>query len=290
VLLAAVGCFFALPPPATSAQVLEELREEVRTSSPPSPRGDEPPHQPQERPPSDPFDDTSDSWTLDGIVTAGMVAGAVITAPFWGPSVWIGDNYHEPGYFPHYPYQYEQGFMMIGPPEAEGLAGPREPRIWSLQARKEFGTNFSGLEWVAGHGLFETTSRFGGDSDLHYITEQIAPRRHDDLWLGDANLVFRFAQSERLVMRSGMGFNFLSDSHATNFGVNFTYGGDFFPVRPFVVSGEMDLGTLGHTHQYHVRGSVGVIWWLAEAYIGYDYDDFGHTQIAGMVSGVRLWH
>jgi hypothetical protein len=118
----------------------------------------------------------------------------------------------------------------------------------------------------------------------------VPPGRFDSLWLGDGNIVFRFAQSELLVMRAGLGVTWLSDPADTNVGFNFTYGGDFFPIRPWIFSGELDLGALGHASVVHFRLIVGVNLGMTEAFLGYDYYDVGHTQIAGLVAGVRLWY
>ena len=57
--------------------------------------------------------------------------------------------------------------------------------------------------------------------------------------------MFRFAQSPRSQWRAGIGFNWLDDPIDTNFGFNFTYGFDLFPRRPWVLSTELDWGTLG---------------------------------------------
>jgi hypothetical protein len=91
-------------------------------------------------------------------------------------------------------------------------------------------------------------------------------------------------------MRTGLGFNWLSDPADKNAGFNFTYGGDFFPIRPWIFSGELDLGTLGHSTVVHFRTAVGVSFGPAEVYLGYDYYDIGQAQIAGLVAGLRLWY
>ena len=92
-----------------------------------------------------------------------------------------------------------------------------------------------------------------------------------------------------LQMRTGVGFNYLSDDYDTNFGFNFTYGGDWYLARPWVLSAEMDLGWLGEATVVHLRGTVGANWRFAEAYLGYDYYDIGRANVGGMVAGVRLW-
>jgi hypothetical protein len=180
--------------------------------------------------------------------------------------------------------------MLIGPGEAVGLPGSREPWPWAIRGRAEYGTDFDGLEWTGGQVLAETTWRWGIDADTRHVREQLLPAGHDSLWLGDVNVHFRFAQSPSLQMRAGLGMNYLSDPLGSDFGFNFTYGGDWFPVQPLIVSGELDIGTLGSSQLYHLRATAGANFGMSEAYVGYDYTDIGHTQIAGLVAGVRLWY
>jgi hypothetical protein len=281
---------------AAHGQGLEELRSDVRTNGPGEPSV-EPPIKPRDEEPYEDHDGDGhddDSWPLDGLLGAGVVGvaaltGMVITSPFWGPPVWVGDSYMQPGYFPRFPHQYDHGYMMIGPPEAAGIAGPRQPHAVAIRGRTEFGTDFADVQWIGGHVLIETTPRWGVESDFRHVREDILQGFDDALWLGDANLTFRFAQSPWLLMRTGLGFNYLSDAIGSDFGFNFTYGGDFFPIRPLVLSGELDLGTLGHTNVWHARATLGANWRIAEAFLGYDYYDIGPTQISGFVAGVRLW-
>jgi hypothetical protein len=278
-MLAYCGLALACPATEVRAQALEQLREDVRTSSP-----DEPEEREQPRNSSgggSGYDDCDDDW--------GDLLAFAIVAPFWGPAAMMGDDYSERGYFLHFPHQHDRGYMVMGAAGIGELPGGQQPYVWAARGRTEYGTDFDRLNWIGGHLLFETSPRLGLESDFRHVNEDLAAGR-DALWFGDGNALFRFAQSEWLVMRSGVGFNFLSDARRTDFGFNFTYGGDFFPIRPLVISGELDLGTLGHTSVYHFRGTIGANWRTTEAYIGYDYYDIGRTQIAGLVAGVRLWY
>ena len=67
----------------------------------------------------------------------------------------------------------------------------------------------------------------------------------DSATLGDANLFFRFAQSNQFQARAGLGINYLSDRADTTFGGNFTYAVDLYPVKPAFVSPEFALGWPG---------------------------------------------
>jgi hypothetical protein len=90
-------------------------------------------------------------------------------------------------------------------------------------------------------------------------------------------------------MRMGVGMNWLNDPTQTDLGVNFTYGGDFFPRKPWVISGEIDAGTLGNAGLFRFRTSLGLIFRRFETYVGYEYSDIGRTQDNFFISGVRVW-
>ena len=134
----------------------------------------------------------------------------------------------------------------------------------------------------------EHSSRFGIDAEADYRYEDLGLGT-DDLWTGDVNLVFRFAQSETVQMRSGIGVGWLSDQLGTEAGFNFTYGGDWTPADPWIFSADIDWGRLGETSVFHGRATAGVKYHRLEIYTGYDYYDLGDTAINGLIGGVRLW-
>lgn len=216
-----------------------------------------------------------------------------VTSPVWLPKVLIDDTTLEPGYFARYPYRCElDGYMA---PDAEFLR-QRYPWLesdryrWLLRLRGEYATDFGDLSRAGGQLLFDTASRWGLDTEAIYLHEQLPADGRDQLWLGDVNVVYRFAQSPKLQMRTGLGMNWLSDAFGSDLGFNFTYSGDFFPADPWIMSAELDWGTLGHAGLFHTRVTVGVHLHRFEIYTGYDYLDVGDTQVNSAVSGVRVWY
>jgi len=136
-----------------------------------------------------------------------------VTSPIWGPIAITGDDYSSAGYFPEYPYQHGiDGYMMIDP------WLPSEPFMYSLQARTEYADNFDGISRIGTRALFDTATRFGIDSEVNYWRESLAIGQHDDLWTGEANLVFRFTQTDWMQMRTGLGMNWLADDAGTDLG------------------------------------------------------------------------
>ncbi|HTN77247.1 MAG TPA: hypothetical protein VL096_18440 [Pirellulaceae bacterium] len=88
-------------------------------------------------------------------------------------------------------------------------------------------------------------------------------------------------------LRSGIGVAWLGDARQLDAGFNFTYSGDFYPVKPLVLSGELDAGWVGEAWMIHLRSTIGVQWRQVELFTGYDYREIGQTQLDGWVSGVR---
>jgi hypothetical protein len=204
-------------------------------------------------------------------------------------------------YFPRFPYDRVRGYMMSSPCEcleqdpacevdplrSEGW--PTRPRTWAARLHVEYADEFNDVERVGGHLLLETRSRFGLDTETSYLEEKLPGGAQDELWLGDCNVVFRFAQGERAQFRTGLGFNYLDDPLDTNFGFNFTYGADFFPRKPWVVSATIDWGTLGEAELFRARTTGGVVVYGVEVYTGYEYLDIDATQMNGVLGGVRIW-
>src|SRR5262249_59987026 len=115
------------------------------------------------------------------------------------------------------------------------------PRWWMGRVSIEDGNDFDGVNRFQGQLLFDTASRFGLLTNWDHFNERLCNNRGDSTTIGDVNLTYRFAQSERILMRAGLGFRTLTDEHVTDWGVNFHYGGDWFPHDPLVLSSSVDL-------------------------------------------------
>jgi hypothetical protein len=303
--LVLVLAMFALGPSLGRAEgQLQSIRDDVRA--------------PRDRPSSKTdYHDHHHGDHCDGEDFVGELCGEIfgpalaymIASPFWAPHSAMGDSFARSGYFPRYPYRDVPGYMTINgisrprylpdvsPMAADGSIPPPAPsdwatlstRTWACRFRSEYADDFSGRSRIGGHLLLTSTSRFGVDTGFDSFQEDLFSNRHDALWLGDFNVVFRFAQSERAQFRAGFGFNWMDDEIDTDFGFNFTYGMDLYPCRPWVISATLDWGTLGNTGLFHFRTTGGVVFHGIEAYTGYDYYAIGSTRIHGMVGGVRVW-
>jgi hypothetical protein len=230
-----------------------------------------------------------------------------VTSPFWGPVALLDDSYDIDGYFGDYPYDgRSEGYMVFSPVycdcgallnDAAESPGHRPDCMWYRGSSKTFSGRFT-AEWaeqpgdvsrIGGRLQLNTASRFGLDTQTDWLREPATGPIQDELWLGDCNVVFRFAQSARAQFYTGVGFNWLDDPIDTDFGFNFTYGADFFPVRPWVVSSSIDWGSLGSAEQFRFRTTAGLMLNRVEVFAGYEYLDIDRTQINTYVTGVGIW-
>jgi len=260
---------------------LEELRREVR-DPPGHIEETAAPRQEQERRPRWLEDEQQeDAWSD----LFGQVLLVTFTSPFWAPIGFLEDNHAIDGYFFQHPYEADQaGFMAIGdlPSRNDKL------RAWAMRMDVEYGDSFDATARVGGHALLQTRSRWGLDGGVDYRYENLAPGNQDQLWTGDLNIVYRFAQSEAVQFRAGLGFNWLADQEESDFGFNFTYAVDWLPRAPWVTTAEIDLGAIGEATLVHGRFTAGIQFRRLEIYSGYDYYDVGHVDLSNLVSGIRF--
>ncbi|MHB0960968.1 MAG: hypothetical protein ACYC6N_30685 [Pirellulaceae bacterium] len=224
-------------------------------------------------------DDGSLTWL---VLVAG---GAVAATPFWGPLLLTDDRYSESARFLEYPYKHDAlGNLIFSEVPSE------DTRNWTFRAEANYAENFSRFSRLDAGMQLEGANRFGIDTGLNFWHQADQETWDGDFWTGDVNLLFRFAQSEWLQTRVGVGGNWLSDRRASEFGVNFTYKADVFIRDPLILSGDLDWGTLGDETLFHPRITLGAQWHRAELFIGCDYFDIGPTQATSLIAGGRFWY
>lgn len=230
----------------------------------------------------------------DGNSLGGAVFGYALLAPFVLPAAAFGDDYKYHLFFAPHPYANAYRGYQVLSPEVASVMYPNEDhdvprRHWGFRLSLEDGNDFRGLNRLNGQLRIDHESRFGLITNWNWYREKLSCGCTDETMIGDTNVIFRFAQNEVASMYTGLGFRVLSDRHQTDWGFNFTYGGDWFPVRPFIVSGVFDWGTLGNTGAVHARGSIGAIFRGWEVYAGYDWLQIGRTNLCGPMVGLRWW-
>jgi hypothetical protein len=184
--------------------------------------------------------------------------------------------------FAPYPYANQShGFMLVGSPGAG--------QSWSGRIGVERGSDFDDLGRTGFSFLLEGEGGLGIDFDWDSYTEDLAGGGHDEMHVGEVDLLYRFVENEQLLFRAGLGVAWLGDAYDTNAGINFTLKADYAPCDPLVLSGELDLGTLGDAEHLHAAGTAGVMIHRCEVYGGYDYRRIGDVEIQGPMVGLRIW-
>ena len=192
------------------------------------------------------------------------------------------DSFSSNGYFLDYPYDGAPGYILTTGPSA--TAKPLAVRV-----DVEYVETFDRLDNLGGHLLIETAPRFGVTAAVNHLEERLADGDRDQLTIGDCNFVYRFAQGPWGEFRTGLGVNWMSDGDGADLGFNFTYAADLYPRKPWVLSTEIDAGTLGRTSLLQFRTTAGVVFYHVETYAGYQYTDIGRSHWNGLIAGVRFW-
>jgi hypothetical protein len=265
-LLWALAFAVALPRPLCAGE-FDAIRESVRMES------QNP--EPKTYRPADDCDDEPGPFSQ----LLGQTFIHALISPWSAPLFLTGDKYTERGVVVPEPYRDAPFAMKFEPVEDE------LPQIFG-RLQLDFATNFDDLERIGGQLLVETPWRLGLDTSWSNWWERQGSSR-DTLQLGDANLVYRFAQSEDLQFRTGLGINWMADSAAGNVGFNFTHGFDYYPRKPWVISSTIDIGTLGHAGLFHNQTTVGYLFRRCEIFTGFEYYHIGQGELSGWINGLR---
>ena len=212
---------------------------------------------------------------------AGQVFVMTISAPFTVPACLLHDDYEHYTEFPDFPYaDGVPGALLID----REFKGKTQSLSGNLQMFAVPG--FDDLDRYGGRLVLESAARIGIDTETNYWRSTHSNGGVNHAWTGDVNLVFRFAESEHVQWRAGVGVNWLADQISPEMGVNFTYGVDWFPRRPWTVSSVIDCGTLGGSTLFHNRSTAGVMVGPMELFAGYDYFQLGTANFHGPVAGL----
>ena len=126
----------------------------------------------------------------------------------------------------------------------------------------------------------------GIDLGIRQLRES-SPAVRDHLWLGDFNVTSELFPTEQIRPRAGIGISWLGDRDNTEAGFNLTVGCDIYLSEFWVVSGEVDFGTLGSADISHSRVTLGFMpGEHAEWYVGYDHLNIGGIEIGSAVTGL----
>ncbi len=137
--------------------------------------------------------------------------------------------------------------------------------------------------------LLEGQLGFGIDFDWDSYTEELPGGEHDELHLGQVNLMYRVAETDHALVRAGVGVGWLGDAYGNEAGLNLTVQTDLLLTENWTASADLDFGTLGDADTLHASGTIGRRFGMAEVYAGYDYRRIGEVDLQGPTAGLRLW-
>ena len=281
-------------PKQANAQSLSQVRDASRTVSPAAPQ---PPPEKKSRSHHDHqrHDDCDDGGNI-----VGDLIGAILFAPFTGnsqSSLSSGSsnltssndiNYEiyssDESQFSFLKYPYADQQFGIGADSLPSGGNPLKSQLafW-------YGTDFDDIDsWNTQYRL-ESAGFYGFEFQWSHLTEKLTGVRRDSLNLADFNVTMRWIESPEWVLRTGIGVNLLVDRFGTEADYNLTLSSDFFPVKPCIISFELDHGEIGSTHQTHLLSTIGLNYKRAEILTGYEYRKIGRTEIQGPLLGMRLW-
>lgn len=223
-------------------------------------------------------DDDDNDNAFAAFLATGVLVG--VTSPFWGPNVALEDDMLQAGYFPEHPYENAEGSLLYD----KSSRGAHDSLI-VLQG--QYGDDYDDIFHANGRVLMEHSSRFGFDTEFFYRNEDVQTG-HDELWTGDFNITYRFAQSMKWQFRAGLGANWLVYDDEADEGINFTYGADWFPADPIVVSALLDWGRIGDAGLFHGRTTIGLSHNGWGVFTGYDFFEIGHQEIHSWINGIEL--
>ena len=166
------------------------------------------------------------------------------------------------------------------------------------------GQKFAGSFALDGAYLGPTLGRTG--LDLHLMVRRFgfaldasphieaAPR--DALTLGSVAFMIAPVLRPRVQLYAGAGANVMIDGRAspaaerTNAaGFNATFQTTLLPIRPLIVRGRIDAGTLGAATTVLGRVTLGAALRRFELFVGYEARAVGEVVLHGPTAGLRVW-
>lgn len=140
---------------------------------------------------------------------------------------------------------------------------------------------FSGaLELSAAANLF--VAPYGRGASVFGATVETA-------WLGDVGGSLASPTADGVHFHYGGGVLYWNNEGQAATGGYGSYGIDFFPMDPIVISTVAKVGGLGGQWYFDVRGTAGVSLGQIEAYVGYSYLSVAGASLGGPLMGIRMW-
>lgn len=209
----------------------------------------------------------------------GPILSYIFISPYSVPYTFWDDGFDTHLCFHPYPYYSTEKGYLTESDDLKGLAFDLSS-AYKIYRGDVYGV---GLNFKA-----RTNFRFEVHADYNYLEEKLDNGTKDSLYLGNINVLYRFAQNERLLMHSGLGLNILHDKE-DKFGFNYNYSLEAYPFKPMYLAIGVDLGLLGGASYVRFRTMVGVVYRSYEVNIGFESYNIGDTSLEGLIFGFKMY-
>lgn len=162
------------------------------------------------------------------------------------------------------------------------------PKDFAGRAGFQWGSDFDNLQWRGISFLLEHRCGLGIGLQWDSFAETQVGASADRLHLADLNLLYRLIEGERFQWRAGLGVDWIGDTAGTDAGINFTTQADLYPLAPWHLSGELDVGALGDAEALHAAVRAGVCLDRWELFGGYEHREIGGVRLGGPVFGLQV--
>ncbi|MFH1378604.1 MAG: hypothetical protein ABIH86_07620 [Planctomycetota bacterium] len=148
----------------------------------------------------------------------------------------------------------------------------------------------SNTQRISGRARIEGFWRFGLDVGIHRFEEELSGGGYDAIQFEDLFVTIRFAQSERIQLRTGLGWRVFDDDLGPDRqGWAFLYAIDIQPFDPFVASFAFDVGGVGNAVVSRTRIEAGAVISIVEPYVGVEWFRVDNTELDSVFAGVRIY-
>ncbi len=192
-------------------------------------------------------------------------------------------------YFSRWPYCRDTAYAVpacwFDPPQ-DVLPPESELYEWASTLQTDYMRDIEGVDKLGQEFRIEHSSGFGIEADWNYWWE---PDGTDELRTGDANVTYIVHATDRVLIRMGVGGNWLHDSIGTEAGFNFTTSWRRYHRSKTSFGFDLDVGRVGKATKTHYRFTVGKLVNRWNFYVGYDYTKFGRVEgISGPIGGIQV--
>jgi hypothetical protein len=220
------------------------------------------------------YDDDDDDDEGDGL--AGYVFLQILLLPWTGPAMVMSQLDPEGYSVPIYPYADALAYSVPDDPLSSEAQKP-------FRARLRLGATARNQHLYSGQlaAQIDFVVPLALHVDYRLLTEAEGGTR-SFAGLGNAELLFRFAESRGVRFHTGLGYLQWADPDGLGHGVGFVYGFEAYPIRPISFGSRLSIGVLAHTYAFQWRSHLGVMLDRYEIQLAYDHLDLGGAQLGGL--------